>query len=419
MAKGRKTKQMVTLDIKPENSKALVVVNNNNRGKNSKKGKSRRLARALNEAKLNNAFIADSYETDLEQSVNRTVQSLFYPDIGGVHRGLANAGFSATGLAYFKGYYDVTTTTALPALTLGVRPAQLSAAGWFSYQVAAANGSPYATPTVAATALITSTNATDARCVSCEINIVPTGALLNQQGDGIVAYVPDDAGFGYTQGAAEQLMIQESCNAQTTMRLHWVPSYAGGINEASLRPVSTTLVNGSALTFIFVGAPSSYRIEYKVGVEFVPTDAIRPYIERKSPTNHPDVYYYVNKMCNSHWKPLIVASDSEYSVAYNKESSAVGHPPIGVFNGIGSNTNGAMQPENETENSFVNSAWSSTRRALQDAKCRAAEAYGLDCDNVAGGIASKAIGYGIGYGTKALLGAMKQKMGAQRLYLQN
>jgi hypothetical protein len=223
-------------------------------------------------------------------------------------------GFENTALAYVKGYEDISLSGVNTTLSFAIRPTNCAVNGWFGYTIGAAVVDPISAPGVLVPAAITATQAAAIRVVSCSVSIIPTGPYTTQSGDGAVGYLPTNNAFNFTQNAIVNLVMQKPFNGVQGMELHWVPCDNEARDETAVHSMAAT--NGSALVGVFVTPGSaSFRIEWRLGIEYVPTPAYRPFVNKASPINHPDTYYHINKLVGAEWGTLLIAYADEYRAA--------------------------------------------------------------------------------------------------------
>lgn len=303
-------------------------------------------------------------------SVARTVDSLFFPQ-SGIHRGVA-FGFENTALAYIKGFSDIALSGANTTWTFAFRPSNCGTNNWLQWAIGAALIDPVAAPTYQEPAAITSTQATAIRVVSFSASIIPTGPYTTQSGDGSVGYVPTNTGFTFTTSSLVNLVMQKPFNGVTPLELHWVPADGDARDETAMH--SLTSANASSLVGTFATQGSaSFRLEWRLGIEYVPSVAYRPFVNKASPINHPDTYYYINKMVGADWGTLIIAYADEYRMALAKHNHAGGGlDQIEALNSMGSYRIGQHEPtlgdEEEiiAEENYMHRAGKAAKRTLCD-----------------------------------------------------
>lgn len=363
----KQTTKTVTVQKKQNKPKSVPVqrtvttfVNTKSNKNKSKKSQSRKLPRNY----FHKYF---SHENNATQaSVHRITQSLFYPTHG-IHRGISN-GFETTALANIQGSADVgivssTDTimrfTFLPALFATpvvsgnpnfiniVSSADASAPLW---TIAGAIGGPF----------LANNPSTSARIVSATLTIIPSGALMSRSGEGKIGYgsrigttVSD-----YARDSVDNLAISQAWDGLNSMCLHWVP----GVDEQIFR----TGLWSSQIDFSgFVGylifptnANLSFRFEWQIGIEYLPTTAYRPYVDRHPSDNTFDSYYYVNRILTAHWSPLMIDTLDGYRARNNMVGGSSYGGRLGQFitgagaSGVGFNNAANADVLQDVDDSF-------------------------------------------------------------------
>lgn len=341
-------------------------------GKAARRRRNRERRRTLNEKGPQYSF---DHQMGIAGSVSRTVDSLFFPQ-SGIHRGVAY-GFESTALAYVKGYEEISLSGTNTTFSFAIRPSNCGTAGWFGYNIGAAVVDPISAPGTSVAAAITSTQAAAIRVVSFSASIIPTGPYTTQSGDGAIGYIPTNSTFTFTQNSIVNLVMQKPFNGVTPLELHWVPSDNEARDETTIHSLASA--NGSALLGIFVtGGSASFRIEWRLGIEYVPTPAYRPFVNKASPINHPDTYYYINKMVGGAWGTLLIAYADDYRAALAQHTHSYGgHDQVEYLTPLGTSRVGQRDPTVGDEEEIVaeENAFVRAGKAAGNTLCDVASAY--------------------------------------------
>lgn len=110
----------------------------------------------------------------------------------------------------------------------------------------------------------------------------------------------------------------------TQVVLQWFPND----DEIRVEPPSNVLSNEYSGFYGYIQAPANnpvtYHIELDYGIEYTPSLAYRPFVERKPPTTHPDAYYYLNLFVGKNWDKCVVCTVEQYDAFV----SMIEHVPL-------------------------------------------------------------------------------------------
>lgn len=262
-------------------------------------------------------------DPSMEMSVHKSLQTLFYPTKG-IHRGLAK-GLETSAITYMQGSVEVSTTSVNNVLTFSFQPILvfsqgLSTSGRFGSYVAAPTMTDPETGTGAVAIpgpMFGSPAGVSSRTVSFTLNIIPASTVLNRGGEGKLAYASAFNSLSFTRSNIDNLMISRAWDGVESMSIHWAPSIAeqefdlwdsGDAYTDNIKDISGVL----GYLVVPLGVVSTWRFEWAVGVEYIPSDQYRPFVDRKAPTIHPDTPYYINQVIQKHWTPLMISSYKDY-----------------------------------------------------------------------------------------------------------
>jgi hypothetical protein len=418
-----------TITTKTKNTKRTKTLKNN-RNKNQRQGQKKsvvqKVTRIINTNKRpsrrirpnltrkrnywHNYFVDTQLAT--ESSVHKAIQTLFYPTHG-IYRGVSN-GMETSAISYIAGSMDLNTGTS-PVVLFNFVPS-LATAGqqvlpaFFSSGIGANFGAAFTNMNLAASSIAGPFNnpnpSSEYRVVSATLNIIPTGAMLERGGAGKLGYYSlyDPQTFNSTL-PIDNLAISEAWDGTTSMCLHWVPN-----SDEQFFGTSTSLINRSGFCGYLTQSSSSlnsFRFEWMVGIEYIPTGSYRPLVQKSAPEMTFDTYYYVNKICIDKWAPLMIDTLSGWrerlmvseldSLGGHQEQNKI-HVSSAGFSGQGLGVTAAMADELfvEKEEPLLYR----TARAAKGIACEIAKFQGLDiCSDNQGEQLANAL-HAINVGTK-------------------
>ncbi len=259
----------------------------------------------------------------MEKSVHDILHTLFFSQHG-IHRGLAR-GSTLSSLATYRGSFDIELGTGTTDTTLNMALVPSKLIGDMIYYNIGNTGvlNPFnaATGTVGRiSGPFTTTNpSTEYRTVSFTLKIIPVGAALDQNGEGVIAYnsnIPATGGASgnaeWTRDAIDNLTYQMPFRGNEPMIGQWVPNDK---ETSFLSPVPSapdTLSMIQLYLYTQAGKAAKWRFEWTVGIEYKATPAMRAFVERSQPKCHPDSFYYVNKVLEDNWDSLVFNNLDRY-----------------------------------------------------------------------------------------------------------
>jgi len=280
--------------------------------------------------------IAHDVTADIEQSVAKKVQTLFFPRTG-IHRGEA-MGVEETALTSIKGSLDVQLASTSPYVTFSFQPSLLRSATMGVIKANIANfGDPYSTPLASIPGPFVTTYPGGAfRTVSFALTITPSGALLTQAGEGALAIPTSYSSIDWTdtRTSIDNVVMQKSWDGRRGMTLHWVP------NEHDIE-FDTSHTSDSPITALVgyfqipAGATAvGFRFSWEFGIEYIPNNAYKSYVTRLPPELHPNTLYYLNRIVTKKWSQYCICETDLYNVLEAKYQPA--HKSPGYATGGGS-----------------------------------------------------------------------------------
>jgi hypothetical protein len=240
------------------------------------------------------------------------VQTLFYPNQG-IFRGLCK-GSSQTSLCTIKTSFDM-PITAGSSFAMAWQPTSLTATNSISYY---SNASPIFDPynagaTTVPGPFVTTNPSLSYRVVSARLIFVPSQTLLNNGGEGSFSYFGNSAGTAtanWTRAIADEQDWTLPVSPVKSYILNWVPNQLEVDFITSGNAYSTV----SAFYFYFVppvATGMSYRVDFQVSVEYMPTATYRPFVIREPPLTPLSSYDDLNRSLISSW-------DSSVMCCYDK-----------------------------------------------------------------------------------------------------
>jgi hypothetical protein len=283
----------------------------------------------------------------------RYLRSLFFPDAGQC-RGMA-FGSTNTALTDFRYPFEL-TVTAGNAAVVWVVPELILHTSFLRYGLTTSailgtttvdltNSTLYPTVTNPVAPSVDSTDTTNYRLTSFEINIISDSTILNRGGWTQATYVDNmgssvmaatGGGTTYytgpkTYAALDNYPMTKKFNGDKDLVLHWFPNgdeiYLQDYSAISVATASAPDLSGF---IVVLQAPSTnsvtYNFDLRVGLEYVPTDLIRNTAGVKVlPNVHPLAEYYMNMLVAEKWDPLVI-SDLEAWKATMLGTSLVREP---------------------------------------------------------------------------------------------
>jgi hypothetical protein len=140
---------------------------------------------------------------------------------------------------------------------------------------------------------------------------------MSQGGSGQAFYVSDISLFG-TSGAnfnrttVDNIQLARPWDGSQPFISHWTPSD----DESSFKvtPTTNTFNQVSLMGFYLNGLASgaAFRVEYEIGLEYLPSSAYTQFVMKKTSRIHPDTPYWTSLTAQEHWIPLMLAPYDEY-----------------------------------------------------------------------------------------------------------
>lgn len=324
--------------------------NNNNRKKNKQIQKRVVTVQKVKAPKLKNLvkkvarrvhyydrYTGGQLQRDMDASVHSLLETQFYPPRG-IHRGLTN-GLEVSAISYLQGSFEMQTTSANNVLTFAASPGQFAVptgSGTISLPfISWTNGTDIASPFSAGGSGIVnpvkfagpfnSSVRTPphvlARTVSFAMNIIPASNVLNRGGEGKIGYTSSwgtNSVAPFTRNNIDNLLISRAWDGMEAMALHWTPNsseYAFTEGNDIPQDNADTFVNHSGLLGYVVtvpGAPCVWRVDYQVGIEYLPNNDFKPLVDRKVPLCLDSAVSYLNRIIMQSWSPLMISTYSNY-----------------------------------------------------------------------------------------------------------
>ncbi len=293
---------------------------------------------------------------DLQLDVDKELTTLF-GDAGGC-RGIQQ-GYNQTALCRIKNTFNF----AVPAgqtLVYGITPANAQGAATgasFFINPASAilnstsvnpwtsvvtTGTPATTLSVAQPGVFNAVNpAASYRARKCRIIIEEVDSNLNAGGKIEACHVPNMSngvmvigGANYVGPATYQAFQQQPfyrlMDARRPVIYHWFPSEDEVDLQATTEQANANNIEiGYSGLLVLITAPVGNGISYTINLEYileyVPTDAYRPFVWQDAPLLQPNIHSYVTKHVNRHWQECILAYYDDwlqYSLRLNKVTHA-------------------------------------------------------------------------------------------------
>jgi hypothetical protein len=281
----------------------------------------------------------------LEKSVHQLIQTQFFPQLG-IHRGTAK-GADLTALAKFKSSVDIGYTSgASNILNFTIIPGNATlVAGYF--QLAATVLDPITAPTTSVNGPFVNINpAIGFRVVSFNVKFIPEASLYTQSGAGAIGYNPDLNSMrntDFSRANIDQLEWNMPFGSREAMIVNWMPNdseYQIYLNASG--PANQSAIQGYLV--IPIGQATQFRVELEWGIEYFPTAAYRPFVDRKLPSIHPEANYHLNQFATHHWDTLIITPYNNYRQmcaqiegigGYNEVYSLMNHGSSGLGGQVG------------------------------------------------------------------------------------
>jgi hypothetical protein len=196
------------------------------------------------------------------------------------------------------------------------------------------------------------------RVVSFQLKMIPTSQVTAKGGDLVVGYHPS-VGTAISAGAnvpefsrvnIDNLEWSMPVSGDVAIVINWVPNSAENTLQSSSHIGDAPQ---SAVLGYFLGAGTtscSFRVEYDIGIEYVPNVSYRPFVERKVPQGHPDAWYHINKELSENWDRWVIMPYSTYLMEVKShESLNPGFTTVARLNGMGSYGYGGVVGDGEAE----------------------------------------------------------------------
>jgi hypothetical protein len=295
------------ITIKPANAVPLAKAPPSQvKPKNKKKNKN-------SSSKTKTQIYISTPDKLLSLGIQEAVNSFLFPSLG-IHRGQAKA-FSQSALAYIGGSTILSNAAPLNNIfAFQFVPNTINSNGWFQ---AGFGVTPVLALASVGPALITSVQAESYRVVSFQATIIPQGSFTNQAGSGLTGFVPDNLNFAFTAGNMSNLQLVRPFKGVDSQIVHWLPTENSGADETEFTSIATVFLGASAiLGYISIPTGSdlltSFQIDYKVGVEYIPSPAYRPFVDKCSPYQDIRALQYVNQIVEKHWDPVMIGTLAAY-----------------------------------------------------------------------------------------------------------
>jgi hypothetical protein len=296
-----------TISIKPA-SAVPVAKTPPNQGKTKKKNK-----KAKQNQNTKTQIYISTPDKVLSLGIQESVNSFLFPALG-IHRGQAKA-FSQSALAYIGGSTILSNAAPLNNIfAFAFAPNLCNTTAWFQ---AGFGTSPAIALATVGPALITSVQAESYRVISFQATVIPQGSFTNQAGSGLTGFIPDNLGFVFTANNMANLQLVRPFKGVDSQIVHWLPTENSGSDETQFSSIANTISAGSAI-FGYINIPTgsdlltSFQIDYKMGIEYVPSPAYRPFVDKCSPYQDIRALQYVNQIVEKHWDPVMIGTLAAY-----------------------------------------------------------------------------------------------------------
>ncbi len=265
-------------------------------------------------------------QTSMQYSRDLLLNTLFCAEKG-ISRGMA-WGLQTTALARFKTFVDVS----IPAgtyLNYILAPAQASSANWFAYSYGTGSttiNNPYATGANITNAAVAGFfNSLDPsvgwRVVRTAMRFTPTGTVTNQGGEQFHAYHPNlyngspslvDLTQAVTASLLTNMEMSVAFGGYERTILQWVPNDNEIYVENTGTYSAATTETSTFVGYVFVPTTTTFRIDFDIGIEYIPNAAYRPYVDRALPSIKPDTWFDVNQVVAKDWMSLMIMTYPKY-----------------------------------------------------------------------------------------------------------
>jgi hypothetical protein len=123
------------------------------------------------------------------------------------------------------------------------------------------------------------------------------------------------------QAGIDQLDWNTSFQGDETIMLHWVPNNDDLNFATDGTATSVTTTTSALVAYVAVSAGSApsitYRLDYLVSYEYIPTATYKPYVTRIATSSLPDANHYAAMTTTEWFSPLVVGTLGEYSSVVN------------------------------------------------------------------------------------------------------
>jgi len=294
-------------------------------------------------------------------SFKKLFQTMFVPTHG-IFRGLAT-GLSQSALCYYKGSFDLNgftgtnNTVTLCANPHAVKAPFASSGGMIAYKYSTGVTDPYATPSGGIDGPFVALDPADeVRVVSFTLTITPAGQLMNQGGEGVLAYTDNLDSIAWTRPGLDNLNFNKSFNGLRSMIAHWVPACG---EEEDFQNGLATLDHSGLVLYITIPATitasPAFRVDWAVGIEYIPKALYKPIVDRRASDIEPNTFYFINKVLSNSWDKYMILDYEQY-VTYLKTFEALrgghtynGWAPLSYTGEIGTGQNNPAIAEIEDD----------------------------------------------------------------------
>jgi hypothetical protein len=256
------------------------------------------------------------------RSVETLLQTVF-SGVTGISRGIA-LGSQTTALARFH-TANTLDVAAGQFLTFAWAPACVTDPNWFVYTNNAVLQSPYLpTSTSLGGPFAVTSPAVSWRVVRASMRLTPISNILSQGGAIVAAYHPNlyngnptnvNCTFSFTDNYITNMEYMKTYSGTDSPFFQWFPNDDEIYVENPLHYSSTSSTLSGFVGYIRnnSASPMSYRVEWDIGIEYVPNSAYRPFVQRQLPDVHTDAMYYMNRFISSEWDKLVLTNFSTYT----------------------------------------------------------------------------------------------------------
>jgi hypothetical protein len=204
-------------------------------------------------------------------------------------------------------------------------PDRLDASNYFSLNYSTTNltsANPFATNVgytqIQVPGPFVTTNPTNGswRVLSAQLKVINTTNITARNGDCAYAYNPGlpsatitTSTLDWARSNLDQLEWNLPLSGDVAAIVNWVPNDEE-IQISSAAPNSYSAIQGYILSTVAMA--QTFRFEWDLGIEYIPSTLYRPFVDRKLPKTHPDATYYVNQELSANWDKWVILPYLEY-----------------------------------------------------------------------------------------------------------